>query len=133
MTYGTCQIYPTGDVVGHSEIPMPDWVSDQNAYRQYPFIASHLRSYKAKLFRHIDRLDFVDRRSNKVYTEASDLALMFPLLEMSGKDRAYRVESIMYTLNRNNELNEATLDCAKQKETESIIRSCKSYDRIQTI
>ena len=134
LTYGTCQIYPSGEVTGHAQIPMPDEVSNQNAYKQYPFITSHLRTYRAGLFRKVDRNDFIDPRSGKVYTEASDLALMFPMLEMAGKDRSYRVEDILCIVNRENEMNEATLNLTKQKETEAFIRSYqKVYDRIHNL
>ena len=131
LTFGTCQTYPGGDIAGHAQIPLPPEISDTNSYKKYPFIASHLRTYKAGLFRRIDRQDFIDHRTDRTYTESSDLALMFPMLEMSGKDRIYRIEGITYILNRENELNEATINVAAQKETETIIRNTqKVYERI---
>jgi glycosyltransferase involved in cell wall biosynthesis len=134
MTYGSCQIFPSGEVTGHSNIPMPDEVSDKNIYKQYPFISTHLRSYKAGLFKKIDRKDLTDYRRGKLYKEAGDLALMFPMLEMAGKEKSHRVEDILYILNRENELNEAKINFDKQKETEHIIRTQqKVYERIHNL
>lgn len=130
MTYGNYQIYPSGDIGGHSSYSFPLQVIEENSYKRFPFITSHLRTYKSWLFRKIDRNDLVDPTTGKIYSQASDLALMFPMLEMSGK-KAIKIDAILYSLNRENELNEATLNLSKQKETELRIRSSqKIYDRL---
>lgn len=134
MTYGNYQMYPSGELGGHAALSIPDQVSDVNAYKQYPFVSSHLRTYKAGLFKKIDRNDLLDPRTGKIYTEASDLALMFPMLEMAGNKRAIKTDDILLILNRENEMNEAKLGLNKQKETEAIIRTKqKVYDRIHNL
>lgn len=134
LTYGTAQLYPQGNLIGHVNIPMPDSISDTNSYKKYPFITSHLRTYKAGLFKKIDRSDFIDKRTGKIYQEASDLALMFPMLEMAGKDKMIRIEDPTYILNRENALNEANVNLQKQKETEFAIRTQqKVYERLHTL
>lgn len=130
MTYGSYQIYPTGDIGGHAFLNFPPQVIKDNSYKQYPFITSHLRTYKSWLFKKVDREDLLNPTTNKIYSAASDLALMFPMLEMSG-EKAMKIDAILYNLNRENELNEATLNLSKQKSTESLIRSSqKVYDRL---
>lgn len=130
MTYGSYQIYPSGDIGGHSSYSFPPQVIKENSYKRFPFITSHLRTYKSWLFKKINRNDLIDPTTNKVYSQASDLALMFPMLEMSG-EKAMKIDAILYNLNRENELSEATLDLSKQKETELRIRSSqKVYDRL---
>lgn len=132
MTYGTCQLYPSGEIVGHANIDMPDEVSDKNMYRKFPFIMSHLRTYKAWLYNKIDKRDFIDSRTNKIYTEASDVALIMPMAEMAGKNKICRIHDILYILNRENALNEATINFSGQKESEHIIRTQhKVYDRLK--
>lgn len=134
MTHGTYQIYPSGDIGGHAELVLPDEISRLNIYKQYPFVTSHLRTYKAGLFKKINREDLLDPRTNNIYKEASDLALMFPMLEMAGNDKIMKITDILLILNRENEMNEATLNLSKQKETEHIIRTQqKVYGRLDKI
>jgi len=134
LTYGNYQMYPSGQLGGHASLSIPNEVSDANAYKQYPFVSSHLRTYKAGLFKKVDRNDLLDPRTGKIYTEASDLALMFPMLEMAGNKRAIKTDDILLILNRENEMNEAKLGLNKQKETEAIIRTKqKVYDRIHNL
>ena len=134
LTYGSYQMYPSGELGGHATLSIPDESSKLNAYKQYPFVTSHLRTYKAGLFKKVDREDLLDSRTGKIYTEASDLALMFPMLEMAGNEKSVKVDDILLILNRENEMNEAKLGLNKQKETEALIRTQqKLYDRIHNL
>jgi len=134
LTYGNYQMYPSGELGGHATLSIPDGVSKANAYKQYPFVTSHLRSYKAGLFKKVDRNDLLDPRTGEIYKEASDLALMFPMLEMAGNEKAIKTDDVLLILNRENEINEAKLGIEKQKETEMIIRTKqKVYDRIHNL
>jgi len=54
LTYGTFIEYPTG-LSPDWEIDFPPEVINHKAFRQYPFTSSHLRTFKHKLFRHIER------------------------------------------------------------------------------
>lgn len=131
ITYGNYQMYPSGDMGGHAVLQIPDEISRVNAYKQYPFVTSHLRTYKAGLFKKVDRKDLLDPRTGEIYTKASDLALMFPMLEMAGNERTVKTDDILLILNRENEMNEATVNLNEQKETERIIRTQqKVYGRI---
>ena len=130
MTYGSYQIYPTGDIGGHANLSFTQEVINTNAYKRYPFISSHLRTYKTWLFNKVQREDLIDPRTDKLYQQAGDLALMFPMLEMSG-NKALKISDILLILNRENELNEATLSVGKQKQAEEVIRTNqKTYERL---
>jgi glycosyltransferase involved in cell wall biosynthesis len=134
LTHGNYQMYPSGDLGGHAQLTIPDNISRLNAYKKFAFVTSHLRSYKAGLFRKVDRKDLIDPRTGQIYKEASDLALMFPMLEMAGNEKCVKINDILLILNRENEMNEAKINLDKQKETEHIIRTKqKIYDRIHNL
>jgi hypothetical protein len=64
--------------------PYPDDVVRRGAYRADPWRASHLKTWRAGLFHQIKEAD-LKRPDGTWITEATDLAVMFPLLEMAGE------------------------------------------------
>ena len=129
MTYGTYQVYPTGETGEHHCIDIPDEVHQKNAYRRWNHVFSHIRTHKAFLFKEIDRKDMINPETNHYYAEAEDCAHLFAIAEMSGPNHIYRCEDILYILNRENPLNDAKLNLEVQKSNELQIRSQKKYGR----
>ena len=130
MTYGSWKVYPTGEEFPARYTDIPDWVHKQNAYRQWTYVYSHLRTHKAFLFRNLNRQDLWDDNSQRYYSEGNDTAYLFPLVEMSGPEHIYRNEEISLILNRENPLNDAKINLEKQKQTEWIIRNKQPYSRL---
>ncbi len=64
--------------VGYSK-PYPRRVVEGNLYRQYPFVASHLRSLYSQLVRNINEADLMDGNGT-YFTAANDVAFMLPCL-----------------------------------------------------
>jgi len=79
---------------------------DDRHDRSYPFIFSHLRTYKTWLFNNINVEDF--KRDGQFYQMAPDLALMYPMIEMAGPQHARYIHEILYLYNACNPLNEHT-------------------------
>jgi hypothetical protein len=48
------------NAVGYSR-KFPDYVAQQNSYRKYPFVTSHLRAFYTQLFRNINEADLKDK------------------------------------------------------------------------
>lgn len=130
MTYGTYQTYPTGETGEHHCVDIPDFVHDNNSYRQNPHIYSHLRTHKAFLFKEVDRADMINPKTNHYYAEAEDCAHLFSMVEMAGKEHIYKCDGILYTLNRENPLNDAKIALELQKNNETQIREGRVYDRL---
>ena len=83
-------------------------------FKQHPFIFSHLRTFRAKIWQAIDEKDFIDSSGN-YYKTAWDLAIMYPLLEMTGGQGCKFIDEILYVYNMENPLN----DCIAHKELQN--------------
>jgi len=106
---------------------IPDYVIKNNDFRKHEWCTSHLRSFKASLFKKIKKKDLCDE--NGFYTITGDLAIMFPMLEMAGERSKY-IDKILYIWNDLNVLNDHKKDNAKQIMVERILRGGKKYVRL---
>jgi len=74
--------------------------------RKIPWRASHLRTFKYKLWKHVKHEDLKDENGN-FYMSAWDLAMIFPQLEMAGYDRIKFIPEHIYTYNQETPFNDA--------------------------
>ena len=131
MTYGTYQMYPSGQDGSHQCIELPASVHDHHSYRSFPHIYSHLRTHRAFLFNKLEKEDLIDERSGDFYNVATDVAYLLPMVELCGcKERIVRIPDILLILNRSNP-NQASSNLEHQKNTEAIIRSRKAKEKVQ--
>ena len=127
LTYGSYVIYPWG-VRGPEPSKYPDEIIENNSYRKDEWRASHLRTFKYKLWKHLNHDDLKDEEG-KFYEMTYDQAIMLPLLEMSGP-RAKYISEILHVYNKENPLN---IDKSKAEQQISIareIRQKKPYKRL---
>tara|TARA_A100001515_G_scaffold46946_1_gene36959 strand:+ start:1941 stop:2690 length:750 start_codon:yes stop_codon:yes gene_type:complete len=130
MTYGS-YINLSNKKIGKFSRKVPDRVIQENLFRNYEWCTSHLRSYKFGLLQKVNREDLLDE--NGVYIRAAgDLALMFPLLEMSA-ERSQFVKDILYIWNDLNEMNEHKTKRELQIKSELYIRNMTRYNRIEEL
>ena len=130
LTYGSYMYYPFGDMgVEPSEYPEDTIVN--NEYRSDTWRASHLRTFKKKLWDKIDKKDLVDT-DGEYYKMSYDQAMMLPMLEMAGQ-RAKYVPQILHVYNRANTLNVDKLKQEQQYNTMLRIRSKENYRRLTEI
>lgn len=122
LTYGSYSPYPEG-IHNHCK-QIPSSIIDNNSYRQAPWVSSHLKTFYAWLFKNIDRQDFLCAQHFAPMTH--DLAIMFPLLELSGGRSAY-IDEILYIYNTGNPLNDHKVNVGLQRHLEQIFRSKKKY------
>jgi glycosyltransferase involved in cell wall biosynthesis len=128
LTYGQYTEYPEGWLgICHA---IPDLIIANNAYRSYEWVTSHVRTYYAWLFKRVKKEDFM--HENLFYPTTADLAIMFPLLEMSGGRFAF-IDQILYIHNQANPLNDFKLYRAKQAHFEQVIRNASRYQPLLPI
>ena len=125
MTYGSYVEFPS-KIKGKFAKQIPEHVINNNSYRESPWMSSHLRTFKYKLWKNIDKNDFVSKQTGNFIKAAWDLAFVFPMLEMSGK-KAHYVKNILYVYNRQNPLNEDKVDHSHQLSEETEVRAKKKY------
>lgn len=131
MTYGSYVEYPSNQR-GVFAQQIPQEVIDSNSYRESQWMSSHLRTFRYKLWKHLDPEDLLYSRSGKHFRAAWDLAIVYPLLEMCGEKAKY-IEDILYVYNRDNPLNEDKLDHPMQLAEEAEVRQKIKYPKLAKI
>lgn len=125
LTYGQ-YIFPNGQI-GHCYAYTREEFS---RLRELDWRASHLRTFKYKLYKEIQNQDsnydcFKDS-NGEFYKSCYDVAIMHPLLEIAGYDRVYfnQIPLYYYRIHQNNDHN---LNASLQKSIEIEIRSKKKF------
>lgn len=97
--------------------------------RQSRFTASHIRTWKAFLWRNIKPEDLKDE--NGIYWKVTgDLSFMFPMLEMSGQEHYKFMSEINYIYNEENPINDHKVDLTLVNDIAIKIRNMKPYKRL---
>jgi glycosyltransferase involved in cell wall biosynthesis len=127
LTYGNYIEYPSGNRPWNV-VPYSKEVINTNSYRDDVWRASHLRTFKYTLWKKVKQEDLKDSNGN-FYRMAWDLAIMFPMLEMSGgKFKSFK--DIMYCYNVNNPINDHKTDHRLQLSLDKEIRNKQKYKSI---
>lgn len=128
ITYGQYRSQPD-NAIGCSR-SIPQNVIDHNSFRQFPWCSSHLRTYYAGLFKKI-RLE--DMKDNGKWLEmSSDLAAMFPMLEMAGPRQAF-ISDVLYMYNYNSPINDAKVNINLQQGLERKLRAMPAYSKLENL
>jgi glycosyltransferase involved in cell wall biosynthesis len=114
----------------------PEEVIFQRGFRHSNNVPSHLKTFRASLFKKIRRTDLLDP-SGQVYRKAWDMAMLFPMLEMcapmnaSSKNHSrYIADTILYVYNSENLLSDFRTPegRAEQIRFDRYIRSLPPYE-----
>ena len=97
--------------------------------RNLPWTTSHLRTYKAKVFKRIDENDLIGPTGN-FWETAGDLAVIYPMIEMVGEENIHFTNDINLVYNIESNLNDYKVDLTRQTTYANLIRSKNSYARI---
>ena len=128
MTYGSYVEYPSGDR-GKFSRQIPDHIIESRSYRRSPWMTSHLRTFKHKLWRRIEKKD-LQNSEGKFYPMCGDFPVVLPMLEMSGK-RSHYIDDVLLVYNRSNPANEDKLNHQLQLSIEAEIRAKPRYDLLE--
>lgn len=89
-----------------------DW---QKGIRRVPWRASHLRTFKYKVWKHVNKEDL--KGPDGLYARVAwDLAIMFPMLELSGHSRVIFVPELIYTYNQETPFNDSKMRLMEQMQ-----------------
>jgi glycosyltransferase involved in cell wall biosynthesis len=124
LTYGTYIEYPNGKIPFNVSSYSQEIIKD-NAYRKDIWRASHLRTFKYKLWKNIKIEDLKDKDGN-FFKMTWDLAIMLPMLEMAG-GKFKCISDILYCYNLMNPNNDHKINHALQLELENQIREKNKY------
>lgn len=129
MTYGQYLNYPMCTLGICAEIPRK--VSLNNAFRKHTFVASHPRTFYAGLFKKIKKEDLMHEGS--FFAMAWDLAMMFPMLEMSAYDHFKFIDTPLYKYNHENPINDYKVNYPLLARLENIIRKREPYKPLDAL
>ena len=94
--------------------------------RNVRFTASHIRTWRAFLWRKIDQSDLKDE-NGEFWKVTGDLSFMYPMLEMSGENRYRFMTDVNYVYNEQNPINDHKVDLKLVNEIADKIRNMKPY------
>jgi len=103
---------------------------DINNIRKEVFTASHMRTWRAFLWRAIDQ-DYLKDDNGEYWKVAGDLAFMYPMIEMAGPDHYTFMKDINYVYNEDNPLNDHKVNMPKVSQTVVQIRNRPPYKRLE--
>jgi glycosyltransferase involved in cell wall biosynthesis len=98
--------------------------------RNEPFTASHLRTWRAFLWRAINEVDLKDE-NDKYWEVAGDLSFMFPMIEMAGSEHYVFMNEINYIYNEENPINDHKVNRDKVQKIVNKIRSKSKYYKLR--
>jgi glycosyltransferase involved in cell wall biosynthesis len=97
--------------------------------RSVRFTASHIRTWRAFLWRQIKEEDLKD--DNGIYWKVTgDLSFMYPMLEMSGEEHYTFMSEINYVYNESNPINDHKVDLKLVNDIASKIRNKPKYNKL---
>lgn len=97
--------------------------------RNETFTASHLRTWRAFLWRNIKQKDLKDE-NGEYWKVAGDLAFMFPMIEMAGQQHYKFMEDINYIYNSENPLNDHKVNLSSVNKIVLKIRNKPPYSKL---
>ena len=103
----------------------PHLIRKLNLYRKYFWYASHLKTFRHDLWLSINKSDLLTHNGN-YFSVASDLAIMFPMLEMAG-DRQEFIKEVLYVYNDKNPISDHNIRRKEQILAAKEIREKKIY------
>lgn len=103
---------------------MPDF----NNLRDSDWVTSHLRTFKAKVFRGIDESDLKAPNGN-FWEVTGDQAIIYPMIEMCGPENVHFTQDINYVYNTENEINDYKINTRLQLEYSKMIKNKNKYLR----
>ncbi|MBS0622223.1 MAG: glycosyltransferase family 2 protein [Verrucomicrobia bacterium] len=126
LTYGQYVRYNTGEIGCCREA---SWVTRRfNLYRKRAWRYTHLRTYKYLLWRHL-RDEDLRGEDGRYWQVCADLATMFPMLEMAGKQVVF-IKRILLVYNDTNPINDERVRRQEQLRINRLIRALPKYQRL---
>lgn len=125
LTYGDFVEHPTGAASFVRAYP-PDVIAARS-FRSHPFLASHLRTCRARLWHAVRSNDLIDPVTRRIFHGAGDFAMSVPMLEMAGP-RQLCIREVLYVYNRANQQSDSRTRLDECLRVERAVRAMPRYD-----
>lgn len=124
MTYGNYLDYPSYQQNPQICKKIANKIIENRSFRKKPWSATHLRTFYTSIFKEINIADLFYR--GRFYPMGWDLAIMIPMLEMSGPHSAF-IEDVLYLYNRENPISDHKIHLEFQNDCSKHIRARSCY------
>jgi len=125
LTYGQyISSAGTDTSLGYTFMPNESIIKNK-LYRKIPWLFTHLKTFKYKLFKEINPQHFLDK-DGCYFKIAGDLAIMFPIAEMSG-GKFKCIDDLLYIYNIDNEISDFRIARDEQIRVDLFIREFPVY------
>ncbi len=137
MTYGSFVVIPEGvrwTICGG----YPNDVIQQRSFREHFNVCSHLKTFRARLYKQIKREDLINDETGTFYDKAWDMAMLFPMLEMcagyDGTNHSRYIEDILYMYNFDNPMSDYQ-DAGREEQIrlDRKIRKKQMYEPLESL
>lgn len=125
VTYGQFVYYPCGSPGWAEEVPKS--IIDQNAFRDYSWVTTALRTFYAGLFQKIKKEDLF--YNGDFFFMSGDLAYMWPIVEMAGHHSRF-ISEVLYVYNVVTPINDIKKDPIRQRDLGFVIRERTRYQPV---
>ncbi len=125
LTYGQFQLHPSG-IKGWASA-MPDYIVENNAYRDFQHLPTHLRTFYSWLFKNIKLDDLL--YYGTFYPMSWDMTMMIPMIEMAGERHQF-IPEVMYIYNDENNISDHHVSRQLQAHLAQVIKKKKHYKRL---
>lgn len=125
LTYGQFKLHPS-NTTGWA-CAMPDYIVQNNNFREFQHLPTHLRTFYAWLFKKIKTEDLL--YLGNFYSMTWDMAMMFPMIEMAGERHKF-ISDIMYIYNDENSLSDHHISRQLQAHLAQVVKKKKKYQRL---
>ncbi len=122
MTYGQFEHFPSGKL-GLCAPFEPSELREQLT-RELPWRSSHLKTFYAGLFHLIKEEDL--KFAGSFFSSATDLAIMYPMLDMA-TNHAVFIPEILYCYNNQNPISHHRIRHVKQRFFKEVIKAKQKY------
>jgi glycosyltransferase involved in cell wall biosynthesis len=125
LTYGSQELYPQTDEKSGNE-GYTDEDFKQEKFRKVCWKCRSLKTFKYKLWKHVKDEDLRDIYG-EYYRVTWDLAMFWPMLEMSGYNRILNIPEILYVYNKETAYNDDKIHVRNQMWTTDYLANRSSY------
>jgi len=125
LTYGQFKLHPSGNLGWAS--PMPDYIIENNAFRDFQHLPTHLRTFYSWLFKQIKLEDLL--YMGQFYPMTWDMVMMFPMIEMAGERHRF-ISDVMYVYNEENDISDHYVSRQLQAHLAQVVKKKSRYKRL---
>ncbi len=129
LTYGSFDTEPTFPDICLN--PYSRQVCETRAFRSDTFLATHVKTFYAKLFQLIKKEDLL--LQGQFFPVAGDMAFMFPMLEMASQWHIQFIKEILYIYNVSNPLNDWKIATKACTAAEGYLRKREAYKPLEKL